>query len=194
MEKKIDAAERVILDPLLHGFVHALATQRPDAFGHIKSRNLLFIAGSARRRARASIRPFARHDDSRSARPQVSVQGEPVLYEICLRPLFFLDVTGPERARIIAHELWHIGPGFDGQLHPERRHGQRSELQLDEELDRALEGFDPTQTEIWPYLTAPGERRLAAWKVRPPSEFPTGSKDRRHYDEKDLFSSIVVQL
>ncbi len=194
MEEKFDAAGRVILDPLLHDFVRSLAAQRPEAFGHIESRNLLFIAGSARRGAYASIRPFAQAEDSSAQRPSVCVKGTPAMYEICLRPLFFLDVTGPQRARIIAHELWHIGPNFDGQLHPERRHGGRSEQELEHDLDRALAGFDPTKTALWPHLMTSGERRLAAWKIRPPSLFPKASQARRRYDETDLFSAILPQL
>jgi len=194
MVKNLDAQQRPILDPLLHDFVIALREQRPQHFGHLDPRNLLFVAGSARREARASIRPFAALRPVGPRRPTVQVQGQRILYEICLRPLFFLDVTAPQRTRILAHELWHIDPLFDGRLAEERRHGRCPPDEFEAKLQDALGDFDPTDTALWSVLSSRGERRLAAWKRRPPSILPDTSTDRDEYDEGDLFSAVVVQL
>lgn len=193
-QKNTDKVGRPILEPYLEDFVGALAAQRPDSFGHLKARNLLFVAGSARRGARASVRSFALSPHAPGRRPEMFRGPDRVLYEICLRPLFFLDVTPAQRARILAHELWHIAPEFDGGLAPDRRHGECAEEDFERRLQAALEGFDPKATSLWPILCEPGERRLAAWRDRPPSLIPEQGNFRRRYDERDLFEAIVLQL
>ena len=60
-------------------------------------------------------------------------------------------------------------------------------------IDASLEGFDPQRTRLWPTLEAPGEGRLAAWRIRPPGALRVAT-ERRRYDERDLFSAIVLQV
>lgn len=182
-----DEVGRRILDPLLAGFVRALAAARPGAFGHLEAPRILFVSAAARRSARASVRGFGP-----PGTPAVFVNGEAVRYEVALRPRFFLDATPEARARILAHELWHVSPGFDGTLAPDRRHGARPEAELEAELDAALGDFDPATTALWDALRAPGELRLAAWLRRPPSRLRVG-EPRARYDEADLFSAVVRQ-
>lgn len=189
------ASPRPELEPHLRAYVAALAADRP-AFAHVAPEGLLFVAGAARRAARASVRGFAPPgppSQARLQRPQVVLHGRPILYEICLRPRFFLAARPHERARILAHELWHIGPRFDGELHPERRHLAAPEDALEAALDAALGDFDPTRTSLWPLLCLEGELTLPAWLDRPPSLLPAGPGHRRRYGAEDLYPAIVTQ-
>ncbi|MCB9648102.1 MAG: hypothetical protein H6730_16040 [Deltaproteobacteria bacterium] len=190
-----DAQQRPHLAPHLTAFVAALGARA--AFRHLDPARILFVAGAARRGARASVRGLAVGPDEVGrglGKPTVIVAGRRMLYEVCLRPRFFLAATPAERARILAHELWHIGPGFDGRLHPDRRHQAASAEALDAALDADLDGFDPRRTELWPLLERKGELRMPAWLDRPPSLIPQGSAGHRAaYDERDLFSAVVLQ-
>lgn len=193
MTPQRDEAGRPRLDPLLADFTRELCRARPDAFGHLVPERILFVAGAARRAARASIRGFADPKPGAARTPQVFVNRERIRYEVCLRPRFFLDARPEARARVLAHELWHISQACDGHLHPDRRHGARPEAALEAELDALLEGFDPKRTALWPTLEGPGERRLRAWRVRPPGALRTAG-ERLRYDEADLFSAVVLQV
>lgn len=185
-------AERPALGPHLTAFAEALAEARPDAFGHLLPRRILFVAGAARRAARATIRGFPDPVTPGERRPEVLVRGQRIRYEICLRPRFFLGADPDARVRILAHELWHIAPELDGRLHPKRRHGARPEAELEAELDGLLEGFEAERTSVWPLLQGRGERQLSAWLVRPPGRLRT-KEERSTYDERDLYDAILRQ-
>src|SRR5215813_10200647 len=123
---------RPALDPELKALARALAAADPARLGHIDADRILFVAGAARLESRASIRPLTFGGSPPSFRqgahlkPQITILGTVMLYEICLRPRFFLDATPEERLAIIAHEIWHIAPAFDGTLAEARRHDKAS--------------------------------------------------------------------
>ena len=191
-----DERRRPDLEPHLRAYVAALAADRP-AFAHLRPEAIVFVAGAARRAARASVRPLAfasgASEQGNLRKPVVRVGGHRVLYEICLRPRFFLGSTPRERALILAQELWHIGAHFDGRLAPERRHGAAPEATLEGALRRALAGFDVERTSLWPLLAVHGELWLPAWLQRPPSLVAAGRGQRAEYDERDLYSALVLQ-
>ncbi len=199
----VDSEGRPVIDHALLRLVDELAMVHPTAFGHIKATNILFVAGSARRQARASIRPFGLPEQSstlsgprqqRSSKPVVTVDGRRILYEICLRPRFFQDATAEERIHIVAHELWHISPSFDGSLAPQRRHGSGSRPQVDQPLKDAVAAWQEHTGMLAPsFLAVLGELRIQAWMCRPPSHIPIGRRVRRTYTENDLYSAIVEQ-
>lgn len=193
-----DTSGRPFLDPALTEYVTILARARPEAFGHLRADAILFVSGAARREARASVRPF-RFPGGAPSRPQgdkpeITIEGRPILYEICLRPRFFLAASPAERARILAHELWHIAPAFDGSLAEDRRHATAGpDAALERTLDAALDGFDAEATPLGPLLNHVGELRLRAWSARPPSLIPPGRAHRRRYTEADLHRAVVIQ-
>src|SRR5204862_91223 len=65
--------------------------------------------------------------DGRWAKPRITIAGRRMLYEICLRPRFFLALSRADRLITLAHELWHIGPAFDRTLSATRRHQAAAE-------------------------------------------------------------------
>lgn len=207
-EVAVDPAGRPILDEALREFCRALAAANPDALRHIAPERIVFVAGAARRSARASVRPLTLGGEPPLFRragwekPQVWLFDRPALYEICLRPRYFLEAAPDERVRIICHELWHMNPAFDGTLDPARRHRNRSPAGsiFDEQADRT---DDKCNVEPWvtawrasgavgiEAFTFAGELRLSAWTARPPSRLgPTG---RRRYSQADLHLAIVQQ-
>ena len=196
--RHLDASGRPTLDAALARFVQDLAAARPAAFGHLAPEAILFVAGAARREARASIRPLRFPGGAAAApegrKPDVRILGAPVLYEVCLRPRFFLAASPEARGRILAHELWHVSPAFDGSLAADRRHGpEHPEGALDAALTEALDGFEAADTALGPLLAHVGELRLRAWASRPPSVLPPGRGHRLRYTEADLFSAVVIQ-
>ncbi len=191
-----DDRGRPILDPLLRDLCRAICTASGEDLDHVDPDRVVFVAGAARRSARASIRPLTlggpppRFRNGDWAKPQVWLRDRIALYEICLRPRYFLDATPDDRARILAHELWHISPRFDGTLAEDRRHRSTDEPDSPQ-IDRWVQA--------WLRLGGPGrlaveytgELRVSAWTRRPPSRLgPTG---RRRYDESDLHWAIVAQ-
>src|SRR5262245_38726931 len=104
--------------------IGALARAVPDQLGHLDEKKILVIASAARRESIASIRPltFGKHEPEGFIKPRVTVHGERMLYELALRPKFFIGMNARERLAIFAHELWHISPDFDGTLAEDRRH------------------------------------------------------------------------
>lgn len=71
--------------------------------------------------------------------PLVDVEGRELLYLLCFYVPRFLDLPLEGKLSTIAHELWHIGPAFDGDL---RRHNGRcyahgpSQRKYDAAMDR----------------------------------------------------------
>jgi hypothetical protein len=176
------------LDPALGELVGALARAAPDALGHLDPARILFVAGAARREARASIRPFGRSTDPRWIKPEVIVGGAQIAYEICLRPRFFLETAPQERLVTIVHELLHIHPRFDGTLDPKRSHRGAPPRAFDGEVRAIAERIGEVECLGWR-----GELRMRAWTSRPPSRIPAGTRIRARYDDRDLHLAIVEQ-
>ena len=193
-----DGRGRPLLEPPLRVLLEQWVALVPEALGHIDPARILLVAGAARRGARASVRPlsfggwppvYVRNGEQK---PRIVVKNLVMLYEICFRPLFFLRCTTEERLHILAHELWHLSPRFDGTLDPQRRHAASEGAEADRfsrmvvdaaqdaGLDERIVAFD-------------GELRVPMWLERPPSLIPPGLSCRTRYDDEDLFLGVVRQ-
>ena len=196
LRKTLSSTHRPPLEHWLSQLVHAFVEANPSELGHIKSENIIFVSGAARRTHRASIRPLRFPKDpshKQWRKPLVTIDGKDILYEICLRPLYFLDGDCKERIRTIGHELWHISKSFDGTLDEKKRH-QNVDLKIVEEATDALfAALHPIPPEIIEVLSKEGELTLTAWKIRPPSRIPVDSKERIRFTESDLYDAIIVQ-
>jgi hypothetical protein len=197
---------RIALDPFLERLVRELLTSAPDALGHIDPRRILFVSGAARLESRASIRPLTfggsppSYRSGKFEKPKISMGGTPMLYEICLRPRFFLDATPGERLLILAHELFHIAPAFDGTLAADRRHAragteQTEQIEQIEQIEQEVEAIAARVplSEARAILAHEGELEMRAWLARPPSRIPLEAKIRKAYDDRDLYAAIVTQ-
>jgi hypothetical protein len=196
----LDDRGRPILDPLLSALVSELAEIAPRALGHADPSRILFVFGAARREARASIRPltfgFEKRvsPDKRWRKPMIAIEGREMLYEICLRPRYFLESTPAIRLRTIVHELLHISPRFDGTLDPLRRH-EKGSRDFDDEVDAIATLWERSSEDrkTRAMIALLGEARLRAWTSRPPSRIPARLTMRAIYDARDLHEAVVIQ-
>ncbi len=198
-----DERGRPLLDRPLRNICAALRDANSDDLAFIDPSAILFVAAAARRSGRASIRPLTlgghppQFRKGASEKPQIWIDGHLARYEINLRPRYFLDATPDERIRILAHELWHIDPSFDGTLAESRRHGRRrvgsaaDRDPADATVDRWVRAWRSAGAVAAEVVTYSGELRLAAWTDRPPSRL--GPLGRRWYSHRDLHSAVVVQ-
>ncbi len=185
-----DVSGRPIIDAALSRLAQDLALASPD-LAHIDASRILFVAGAGRLFTRASIRPLEPAALGASTKPSVVIEGVSMLYEICLRPRFFLQ-TGPEqRLMTIAHELWHASPLFDGTLAEDRRHHNAGPERIESEVTEIVDRFLDSGSDAAGFLSIVGELRMRAWLARPPSRIPAGSSLRRRYDERDLYLAII---
>ena len=172
-----------------------LVASNPDSLGHIVPAQILIVAGAARNESKASVRAFTPHLPSHSTLkrcPEVTRHGQKVLYEICLRPRYFLESTGEERLHLLAHELYHIAPAFDGTLAEDRRHDVMSNDAWGRALDPILAQTTLSATARQALFQA-GTFTLDAWRIRPPSHIPKASNVRHAYSEEDLYLAIITQ-
>jgi len=185
---------RPTLDHCLHQLVDELVRYNPNTLGHIRSENILFVAGAARRTNRASIRPFRykQEDGATYIKPRVQIDTQIILYEICLRPMFFLEGNSDSRINTIAHELWHISDSFDGTLEESRRHKNKNTSAFTQQVTQLVNNCQ-ISTKVQSILSHQGELFLRAWKQRPPSRILRDSRERKNFDESDLYRSIVIQ-
>lgn len=149
---------------------------------HVQPEAILMTAGSARRASAASIRPFGGN-----RKPTVTRGGRPLKYEITLRPRFFLRTDPIGRLGILAHELWHISPHFDGTLAEDRRHRRVDPQQARGFVARVLEQFGSVPN----VLGIEGEAWMPMWLDRPPSLLPDGHQRRSYSVEVDVFDALV---
>ena len=191
----MDAEGRPIIDGALSALCQAVCEANPDGLAHVDASRIVFVAGAARRAARASIRPLTLGGQPPVFRlgdwekPKIWIDGRLALYEICLRPRYFLHAEPSERLRILAHELWHVDQAFDGTLDKTRRHGPYSAE--DTAVDRWVGAWRRAGARGGAVVDHQGEVRLNAWTERPPSRLgPTG---RRRFSQADLHRAIVVQ-
>ncbi len=189
-----DEAGRPVLDGPLQTLLEALAVAAPTPFEAFDATRILVVAGAARRGANASIRPLTYGGDppsrvsGRYLKPAITIAGVAMRYEICLRPKFFLALDADTRVRVLAHELWHIAPSFDGTLAPDRRHRAGADTT---EVDAIVRAWRTAGEVGFEAVTHRGEVRLAAWTERPPSRLPKDAVMRDSYDEGDLHAAIV---
>lgn len=174
------------------------AARRMDELAHIRAENILVVAGEARRASRATVKPMRFHDTAKLRnrtgklrKPRVTFRGQPVLYVITLRPLFFRQSTAEQRIETVLHELFHISPAFDGTLDPARRHKTMGA------------GFEPAfrplvkrylaqcPDELLQRLSFDGEVRVRQWLEKPPASYAPGSRVRKVYSEEQTFLGPV---
>lgn len=191
-----DGRRRWRAAPAFQALIADLAAAHPRALGHLEPRSILVIAGAARGEARASIRPltFGGRPPQRVRgeyqKPRIEVGGHEILYELCLRPRYFLGSSRAERLLIFLHELWHISPRFDGTLAEERRHRIAGEREA-ATIEGLAAAFEP-QGLAASVLTHQGELLIPAWLSRPPSRLPKG-RELRSYHDADLYEAVVLQ-
>ncbi len=189
-----DTEGRAYFEEVLHLAVDELVAANPE-LAHVHGSQILFVAGAARKEARASVRPLTygasrTSEDGRWVKPLVVIDGVEMLYEICLRPRFFELDTTEARMRVLAHELWHVSATFDGTLDPGRRHrGVIGDHEA--EVEPLVEAWQSRASEVAELLVEEPEVRLQAWRSRPPSRVPSGAATR-DYDERDLYAAVVV--
>lgn len=199
---ELAAPEREVTPDLgvhLRALLGDLAAHVPEAFGPVDMSRVLLVVGAARREARATIRPLTSAAGAGVGwhKPEVSVRGAPVLYEIALRPLYFRATAPEARVLTLAHELWHAGPTFDGTLPLARRHQVARGAQVEAAVTEALARWrqrSPHAGRLSAAATAPGLFRLDAWLCRPPSRVPATSSVRRRYGDADLYPQLLEQL
>jgi hypothetical protein len=187
--------------------IRDVARQLPE-FSHIRASHLLVVAGEARRRSHATIRPlhFATTQERRSStgrrrKPDIRFRGKRILYVITLRPMFFRSSTPEQRVHTILHELFHISKRFDGTLHSERRH-QRSGKHFDRRLEPLVKRYlDRIPAEYLEVLSHHGVALARQWLERPTHSYRTGAsngtrrfKGRRFYDERQMFLGPVMMI
>jgi predicted metallopeptidase len=183
--EKRDEQGRPIIDSALAGLVDEIGRLSLE-LARVDAKRVLFVAGAGRLMARASIRTFGAADS-----PSVVIDGEPRLYEISLRPRFFLETPLEERLTIVIHELWHASPLFDGTLAAERRHKNTAADAIDAEVKGIADRFRATGSRAGDFLSYVGELRMRAWRARPPSRIPANSSLRKSWDERDVFLAIL---
>ena len=151
---------------------------------HVNAARVLFVAGEARRGSRATIRPLG------NGGARVALKGRPALYCVTLRPKFFRDSTPEQRVETLLHELLHISLGFDGRLHPGRRHKDLPkggfEALLKPLVRRYLASADPS---LLGGLAHNGEMVARQWLER-----PVGRGARSTYTEEHLFVGPVQMI
>jgi hypothetical protein len=192
------SVERLKLDPHLHELLTVFRSH-VDEFAFVDPSRVMFVAGAARLRSKASIRPLtfgARQlsADARYSKPLIRRGGVAMLYEICLRPAFFLRANARERLELIIHELLHVSPEFDGTLDRNRRHSRMPANEFTELAEPIAAEVTRSAPRTIEFLSHRGEARLAAWLHRPPSlilESERPSRTVREYDENDLYEAIV---
>lgn len=172
---------------------------RVPELDHLEPDRILVTAGQARKRSRATIRPYAfgetatRHSASGHLfKPLVKVGGRTIRYEIILRPLFFLRSTPLERLRTLFHELYHLAPRFDGTLAEERRHSELPRKEFDAELVPLVKAY-ATVAPTWVHelLSHEGEVLVLQWLERPANRYRSKDVVRQRYTEQDLFLGPV---
>ncbi len=113
---------------------------RLPALSHVRPSRVLIVAGEARGKSRATIRP-ASLPGSDGRRRFLRVRGRRMLYVITLRPLWFAASTPRERVSTILHELYHASTRFDGTLHHARRHHELPRPAYDRTIRSLLEEY-----------------------------------------------------
>ena len=175
---------------------------RVPEFQHLKAERILVTSGQARKKSRATTRPFSfaetktrRSETGRLYKPIVVVNGKRTRYEITLRPLFFMRSTPRQRLKTLFHELYHISPAFDGTLAEERRHDHLPRPAFDAELGPLLRRYEKNAAPwVMHTLSHVGEVMVLQWLERPPHRYRPSQTVKRRYSGRDLFLGPVLML
>jgi predicted metallopeptidase len=171
--------------------IRDVARQIPE-FAHVRAERILVVAGEARRRSRATIRPLRSAVTGGRGRPKVRFRGRDIRYLLTLRPLFFRDSTVEERIATVLHELFHVSPTFDGTLAPSRRHAALPPPAFDALLGPLVGRYRELCPEsLLRQLAFDGEALVRQWLEKPPVRLKPGRSGRRLYDEAQTFLGPV---
>jgi predicted metallopeptidase len=181
--------------------IRDISRQLPE-FSHVRSDRILVVAGEARRASRATIRPMrfpetgARHSKHKQLwKPRVTFRGQPILYVITLRPLFFRNSSVDQRIETILHELFHLSQTFNGTLDPQRRHSVLNRTAFSNALRPLIRRYLALcPEELRDRLAFNGEVRVRQWLEKPPRTYRRGSRQRRVYDETQTFLGPVRMI
>lgn len=174
---------------------------RVPEFAHLQPERILVTAGQARKRSRATIRPYCfadtatrRSESGLLEKPLVKLGGKVIRYEIVLRPLFFLRSTPLERLRTLFHELFHLSPEFDGTLDETRRHTSMPRRQFDAKILPLMKHYALTAPSwVHDLLSTDGEVLVMQWLERPASRVRhKDSTAKTRFNEADLFLGPVL--
>jgi len=190
---------RLNLSVALHRILADIQRRVPE-FSHLQNERILFTAGQARRKSRATTRPFSfpetrtrRSETGHLYKPIITYRKKRIRYEITLRPLFFLRSTPQQRLQTIFHELYHFSQEFDGTLAQNRRHDVLPQRQFDKELRPILRRYQKEMPQwIMQVLGYVGEIEMLQWLERPPNRYRPSRGMRRHYQERDLFLGPIM--
>jgi hypothetical protein len=176
--------------------------QRVPEFAYIEPQRILITAGQARKKSRATTRPFSfgetgtrKSENGKLYKPIVKWHGRRVRYEITLRPLFFMRSSAAQRLRTIFHELYHLSQQFDGTLDASRRHDVLPRGDFDRLLRPMIRRYEKLAP-AWvnALLAHNGEVLILQWLERPPHRYRPGAAVKRRYTHDDLFLGPVLML
>jgi hypothetical protein len=193
------AKARLDFSAALQAILADIATRVPE-LEHLDPERVLVTSGQARKKSRATIRPYAFAETSTRKsengvlyKPIVKIRGKRMRYEITLRPLFFLRSTAADRLRTIFHELYHLSRAFDGTLDRTRRHDVLPRSAFDKELRPMIRRYTASMpTWVGDVLEFDGEVMILQWLERPPNRYRPSKLVKRRYTEKDLFMGPMI--
>lgn len=149
---------------------------RLPALSHVRPSRVLIVAGEARGKSRATIRPASVPGPEGQPRRFIRIRGRRMLYVITLRPLWFAASTPEERVSTILHELYHASTHFDGTLHRGRRHHQLPRPAYDRTIRQLLDEYlTRAPAEILAAFDGDGVVKVRMW-LRVPRAEPDGGE------------------
>jgi len=193
------AAKRLDFSAAIRRILEDIAARVPE-FNHIQPERVLVTAGQARKKSRATTRPFSfgetgtrKSENGKLYKPIVKWHGRRVRYEITLRPLFFLRSNATHRLRTLFHELFHLSQQFDGTLDDNRRHDVLPRRDFDRQLRPMIRGYEKLAPAwVLGLLAHDGEVLVLQWLERPPHRYRPGAAVKRSYSQDDLFLGPVL--
>ncbi|MCC6808268.1 MAG: hypothetical protein IT381_12670 [Deltaproteobacteria bacterium] len=198
---KTRKAKRPDFSAALREILRDVAARVPE-LKHLQPDRILVTYGQARKKSRATTRPYAfaetstrKSENGALYKPIVKLQGRRMRYEITLRPLFFLRSSAQDRLRTIFHELYHMSPSFDGTLDVRRRHDALPRSAFDKELKPLIRRY-ASRMPAWvaEALAFDGEVMVLQWLERPPNRYRPSKTVKRRYTEKDLFLGPAIMV
>lgn len=182
---------------IVRQLVRDIARHVPE-LRHVRSENILVVAGEARRASRATIRPMRFPNGRRllpaekRRKPRVTFRGKEILYVMILRPLFFQNSTAEKRIETVIHELFHVSNAFDGTLDPLRRHSALKRPAFEHALRPLVKRYLALcPAETLARFAHNGEVRVRQWLEKPPNSYRSQSNGRRRYDDAQTFLGPV---
>jgi len=160
-----DSARGFDFGAAMRSFARQLLRQIPD-LGHIDLDRCVFAVSQARNRSQfgvfASCTPLRFEDGLLTGRRHgrlyrmqqvVNPDGVDPLYIVTFFLPRFMDLPAAEKVETVIHELWHIGPKFDGDLrrYPGRyyAHGRSGANDFDTEVKTLTREWERTWGDNW---------------------------------------------